>query len=69
MATALKRTTLSWAAEHGIAEVYTWTQRGNDNMRAVNERLGYTYGVVSIRVEAPLPLLQARAQSTARRGP
>ncbi len=62
VATALKRTTLSWAAEHDIAEVYTWTQRGNDSMRALNERLGYTYGAVSIRVEAPLPLL-------ARRGP
>ena len=59
VAAALKRTTLSWAAQHGIAEIYTWTQRGNDAMRAVNERLGYTYATVSIRVEAPLPLVQA----------
>jgi mycothiol synthase len=56
VAAALKRTTLAWAARHDIAEVYTWTQRGNDDMRAVNERLGYTYGAVSIRLRAPLPL-------------
>lgn len=59
VAAALKRTTLAWAAAHGISELYTWTQRGNDDMRAVNERLGYTYGAVSIRVEASLPLAQA----------
>jgi hypothetical protein len=32
-------------------------------MRAVNERLGYTYGAVSIRVEGPLPLAVVRARS------
>jgi hypothetical protein len=36
--------------------VYTWTQQGNARMRAVNERLGYRYGTVSIRLESPLPL-------------
>lgn len=56
IALALKRTTLVWAAEHGIREVYTWTQRGNDGMRAVNEQLGYAYRSVSITVRAPLPL-------------
>ncbi|SFF13998.1 L-amino acid N-acyltransferase YncA [Actinoplanes philippinensis] len=56
IAGALKRTALTWAARHGIREVYTWTQQGNDDMRAVNERLGYRYGEVSIRVRAPLPL-------------
>jgi mycothiol synthase len=59
VAAALKRTTMAWAAEHGIAEIYTWTQRGNDDMRAVNERLGYVYGAISIRVQAPLPLVEA----------
>jgi mycothiol synthase len=59
VAAALKRTTLAWAAEHDIAQIYTWTQRGNDAMRAVNERLGYAYSAVSIRVEAPLPLVRA----------
>ena len=58
VAAALKRATLAWAAEHDIAEVYTWTQRGNEDMRAVNERLGYRYGAVSIRVEAALPLIR-----------
>jgi GNAT superfamily N-acetyltransferase len=41
LATHLKRLELAWAAAHGIRLVYTWTQRGNDGMRAVNERLGY----------------------------
>ncbi|WP_020392967.1 GNAT family N-acetyltransferase [Kribbella catacumbae] len=58
IATALKRTTLVWAAGHDIAEIYTWTQTGNEDMRAVNERLGYTNGSVSIRVQPPLPLNQ-----------
>jgi GNAT superfamily N-acetyltransferase len=56
VAKALKRTTLAWAANHDIAEIRTWTQRGNDAMRALNERLGYRYATVSIRVESPLPL-------------
>lgn len=56
IAVALKRTTLAWAAGHGIAEIQTWTQRDNAAMRALNERLGYRYGEVSIRVTAALPL-------------
>jgi mycothiol synthase len=56
VADALKRSTLTWAAGHGVTEVYTWTQQGNARMRAVNERLGYRYGAVSIRFESPLPL-------------
>jgi GNAT superfamily N-acetyltransferase len=56
VAAALKRMTLWWAAGHAITEVYTWTQQGNDDMRRVNEHLGFRYGLVSIRVEAPLPL-------------
>lgn len=55
-ASALKRTTLAWAAAHGIDEVYTWTQRGNDDMRRLNEHLGYVYRGVSISVRARLPL-------------
>jgi GNAT superfamily N-acetyltransferase len=55
LATALKRAKLAWAAENGIREIVTWTQRGNDGMRATNERLGYAYGSVSITVRAPLP--------------
>jgi GNAT superfamily N-acetyltransferase len=56
VATALKRTTLLWAARQGISEIQTWTQRDNAAMRALNERLGYRYGTVSIRVQAQLPL-------------
>ena len=54
LAEALKRAKLAWAAENGIAEIVTWTQRGNEGMRALNERLGYAYRSVSISVHAPL---------------
>ncbi|MFL6077459.1 MAG: GNAT family N-acetyltransferase [Mycobacteriales bacterium] len=56
VAAALKRTVLAWAAANGIREVYTWTQRGNDDMRRLNEHLGYTYRHESISMQAPLPL-------------
>ena len=36
LATHLKRAELAWAAAHGIRLVYTWTQRGNDGMRALD---------------------------------
>ena len=50
IAMMLKRMCLAWAAEHGISQVITWTQEGNDGMRAVNERLGFEYGIVSRRM-------------------
>jgi GNAT superfamily N-acetyltransferase len=56
VASTLKRTSMAWAADHGITEIYTWTQRGNDAMRRLNEHLGFTYGIVSITMRAPLPL-------------
>jgi hypothetical protein len=34
----------------------TWTQRGNDDMRALNTRLGFTTRSESIRMQAALPL-------------
>ena len=52
----LKRMAIAWAAEHGIREVYTWTQQGNDAMRALNSRLGYVDRAVSITVRRSLPL-------------
>ena len=52
----LKETTIAWASEHDIREIYTWTQTGNENMRAVNERLGYVTRDVSITVRRALPL-------------
>lgn len=56
IASALKRTTLEFAAANGIREVYTWTQLGNADMRQLNERLGYAERDVSISVRAALPL-------------
>jgi mycothiol synthase len=56
LATALKRAELAWAAANGIREVITWTQRGNDGMRAANERLGYVYRAVTVNVHGPIPL-------------
>ena len=56
LATALKRAELAWAAANGIEEIVTWTQRGNDGMRAANERLGYVYRSLSVTMRAPIPL-------------
>ena len=56
LARLLKETATAWAAEHGIREIYTWTQTGNENMRAVNERLGYVTRDMSISVRRALPL-------------
>lgn len=56
LASTLKRMTLAFGAEHGVREVYTWTQRDNGDMRALNERLGYVYGAESITVRSALPL-------------
>jgi mycothiol synthase len=57
LATLLKQAEISWAAANGVREIVTWTQRGNEGMRAVNERLGYEYRSVTITVRSPLPLL------------
>jgi mycothiol synthase len=56
LARTLKETATAWASEHGIREIYTWTQTGNENMRAVNERLGYVTRDFSINVRRELPL-------------
>jgi mycothiol synthase len=56
VAAALKRTTLTWAAAHGLREVYTWTQRGNHDMRALNEHLGFVTRSESLSMRASLPL-------------
>jgi GNAT superfamily N-acetyltransferase len=56
VAAALKRATLAWAAVHGLREVYTWTQRGNEDMRALNEHLGFVTRRESISMRASLPL-------------
>ncbi len=55
IAYALKRVKLAWAARHGISEISTWTQSGNEGMRALNELLGYGERRVSILVRRALP--------------
>lgn len=56
LASMLKRRTLAFAAANGIREIYTWTQVGNADMRALNERLGYTTRGTSMTIRGPLPL-------------
>ena len=56
IASHLKRRTLCWAAEHGVTELYTWTQAGNTSMLRLNEHLGYVTGLTSITLTRPLPL-------------
>jgi len=56
LAVHLKLRTLAWAAENGVTEVYTWTQDGNDAMRGLNTRLGYTTTRRSTMVAHDLPL-------------
>jgi len=53
LARALKQRKLAWAAANGIREIVTWTQQGNDGMRALNEELGYAYRHVSLTLTAP----------------
>jgi mycothiol synthase len=56
IARVLKEATIAWASDRGLREIYTWTQTGNENMRAVNERLGYVTRTVSISLRRNLPL-------------
>ena len=56
LAQHLKLRTLPWAAEHGMDELYTWTQDGHAAMRTLNERLGFTTTRTSTFVSRPLPL-------------
>lgn len=56
LAKALKQRELGWAQQAGLREIVTWTQTGNESMRAVNERLGYVYRDAAITMSATLPL-------------
>jgi mycothiol synthase len=56
VAPALKRRQISWAAANGLRELVTSTQTGNENMRRVNERLGYEYRGITLAMVAPMPL-------------
>jgi GNAT superfamily N-acetyltransferase len=54
VAVHLKLRALAWAADHGIDEVYTWTQDGNAAMRSLNTRLGYETTRTGIQLSRPL---------------
>ena len=56
IAKALKQATIAWAAENGIRELYTWTQRGNESMQRLNERLGYVVRNWCTSVRGPVSL-------------
>ena len=56
VAAALKEREIAWAAPNGIRQLVTWTQTGNENMQAVNTRLGYVTTEIDIAFERELPL-------------
>jgi mycothiol synthase len=51
----LKQMQLHWAAEHGVIELVTWTQKGNEAMQALNRSLGYLDKSKVITYQGPLP--------------
>jgi mycothiol synthase len=61
IASLLKHRTLQWAQSHGLDEVYTWTQNGNDAMRRLNERLGYEYRSISLTMRAAISDIRGAA--------
>jgi GNAT superfamily N-acetyltransferase len=56
LATALKERQIAWASANGVRTLVTYTQTGNENMQAVNARLGYVTTEVSIAFGRSLPL-------------
>jgi mycothiol synthase len=52
---ALKQAQLHWAAQHGVLELLTWTQRGNETMQALNRSLGYVDKSKVLTYQGPLP--------------
>jgi GNAT superfamily N-acetyltransferase len=52
---ALKQTQLHWAAQAGVVELVTWTQKGNEAMQALNRSLGYVDKSKVITFQGPLP--------------
>ena len=69
LARALKARELEWAAANGYREVVTWTQRGNEGMRALNEQLGYAYRGVSDHDGRAAALSERRARRVTTRSP
>ncbi|MEV4618180.1 GNAT family N-acetyltransferase [Asanoa sp. NPDC049573] len=58
VAAHLKRLSLAHAAKVGITEVYTWTQKGNADMRRLNEHLGYTTRLQSFTMRRAIEAAQ-----------
>jgi mycothiol synthase len=56
VAAALKERQIVWARANGLAELITWTQTGNENMQAVNTRLGYATTDIDFAFSRSLPL-------------
>ena len=56
VAAALKERQIAWAAANGLLELVTWTQTGNENMQAVNAKLGYVIRAFDISFHRGLPL-------------
>ena len=56
LATALKERQIAWSARNGVRQLVTYTQTGNENMQAVNARLGYVMGAVTVAFTRSLPL-------------
>jgi mycothiol synthase len=57
------RLELASDARSGYSTVVTWTQRGNQAMRRVNERLGYEHRASAVTMCAPLPVALDSARS------
>lgn len=55
IARALKLAQLHWAAQNGVVELITWTQKGNEAMQALNRSLGYVDASRVITFQGPLP--------------
>lgn len=55
IARALKLAQLHWASRNGVAELVTWTQKGNEAMQALNRSLGYRDMSKVITYQGPLP--------------
>jgi mycothiol synthase len=50
----LKAAQLHWAAQNGIDELVTWTQKGNEAMQALNRSLGYVDRSKVLTFQGPL---------------
>jgi mycothiol synthase len=55
IARGLKLTQLHWASTHGVVELVTWTQKGNEAMQALNASLGYVTRSRALTMQGPIP--------------